>query len=277
MIQDIGTHRFFNTYRPALPAVTDRVLFFRGRTALIKKEGGSFSFPTFQDAALPVSDAGCTYLFSIDGTGYYLAPAEAPSKSPAGFSFEDIVIFRESGPCENCFALITAYQLACWYRNHRFCSACGHPTVHSETERMLQCPSCGFHAYPRISPAVIVGVRDRGRLLLSKYAGRNAVRYALIAGFCEIGETLEETVRREVMEETGLRVKNISYYKSQPWSLSGTLLAGFFCDVDGSDSITLDERELSEARWFERKDIPYDDYDVSLTREMMIEFKKGAY
>lgn len=99
----------------------------------------------------------------------------------------------------------------------------------------------------------------------------------MIAGFTEIGETLEDTVRREIMEEVGLKVKNIQYYKSQPWGLSGSVLSGFFCDLDGDDTITLDREELSTAQWFEREDIPYDDYDVSLTREMMIQFKKGLY
>lgn len=278
MIQDIGAHSFHNEYRPVPPSVSDCLLFFRGRTALVRLEQGALSFPRFWD--LPEEKApqagDCTYLFSIDDTRYYLAPDSFADRFP-GFTFADIVLFRESSPAENCFALITGYQLALWYKNHRFCSVCGHPTVHSDRERMLSCPSCGFHAYPRISPAVIVGVRDRGRLLLSKYAGPNAVRYALIAGFCEIGETLEDTVRREVMEETGLRVKNISYYKSQPWSLTGTLLAGFYCDVDGSDAITLDREELAEARWFAREEIPYDDFDVSLTREMMLQFKKGLF
>ena len=121
------------------------------------------------------------------------------------------------------------------------------------------CPACQTTEYPKISPAVIVGVRNGNRLLLSKYAGRNAKRYALIAGFAEIGETLEQTVQREVMEEVGLTVKNIQYYKSQPWALSGSLLAGFYCDLDGDDTITLDKNELAVAQWFEREEIPYDD------------------
>ena len=114
--------------------------------------------------------------------------------------------------------------------------------------------------------------------LLTKYApapGRNA-NYALVAGFTEIGETLEETVQREVMEEVGLKVKNIRYYKSQPWSFSSTLLCGFFCEVDGDTDITLDTEELAVGEWFDRDNIPVEDDGVSLTREMIGVFKTGG-
>ena len=100
--------------------------------------------------------------------------------------------------------------------------------------------------------------------------------YALIAGFTEIGETLEETVQREVMEEVGLKVKNIRYYKSQPWSFSSTLLCGFFCEVGGDTEITLDTEELSVGEWFDRDNIPVEDDGVSLTREMIGVFKTGG-
>ena len=123
---------------------------------------------------------------------------------------------------------------------------------------------------------MIVAVTDGNRLLLTKYANRpGTVNYALVAGFTEIGETLEETVRREVMEEVGLRVKNIRYYKSQPWSFSSTLLCGFCCEVDGSREVRLDTEELAVAEWFEREDIPLEDDGVSLTREMIQMFRTG--
>ena len=142
-------------------------------------------------------------------------------------------------------------------------------------ERMLYCPSCGNQVYPTISPAVIIAVTHNGKLLMSKYAGRDYKKFALIAGFNEIGETIEETVHREVMEEVGLRVKNLSYYKSQPWPFTGTLLMGFFCELDGDDDrITLEEDELSEAGWYLPEDVPEDEEKIALTREMMIVFKK---
>ena len=110
---------------------------------------------------------------------------------------------------------------------------------------------------------------------MAKYAGRTYKKYALLAGVTEIGETVEETVAREVMEEVGLKVKNIRYYKSQPWAFSDTLLMGFYCDLDGSDEIILDREELSLAEWFERDKIPVEPSRDSLTNEMIIKFKLG--
>lgn len=147
--------------------------------------------------------------------------------------------------------------------------------VHDEKERMVRCPSCGQMEYPKICPAVIVGITNGNKLLLSKYAGRSFTNYALIAGFTEIGETVEETVKREVMEEVGLKVKNLRYYKSQPWSFSDTILFGFFAELDGSDEIILEEEELSSAQWFEREKIPVHEKTVSLTNEMILAFKNG--
>ena len=96
-----------------------------------------------------------------------------------------------------------------------------------------------------------------------------------MAGYTEIGETIEQTVQREVMEEVGLRVKNLRYYKSQPWGIDGNVLMGFFCDVDGSDAIRIDENELSMADWYPRDQLPAKDDGISLTREMIRVFGEG--
>ena len=122
---------------------------------------------------------------------------------------------------------------------------------------------------------MIVGVIHGDKILQTKYRGRDIPFYALIAGFTEIGETLEETVAREVMEEAGLKVKNIRYYKSQPWGIVDDLLAGFYCDVDGSAEIHMDGNELKEAVWTRREDIVGQPNDFSLTHEMMMTFKAG--
>lgn len=144
------------------------------------------------------------------------------------------------------------------------------------TERAMKCTTCGFTDYPKICPAVIVGVTDGDKIMLTKYANRAFTRYALIAGFCEIGETVEDTIRREVLEEVGVRVKNLRYYKSQPWGFSESLLIGFFAELDGDASVTLDTEELKEAVWKNREDIPDDsENELSLTYTMMQAFKRG--
>ncbi len=148
-----------------------------------------------------------------------------------------------------------------------------------EKERAMQCPACGRISYPQICPSVIVGIIDSSRILLTKYAPGhgNFRKYALVAGYAEIGESLEDTVRREVMEEVGLRVKNIRYYKSQPWSFSDALLAGFFCEPDGNTDIVMDREELSAAGWFERESLPVErsNAEISLTGEMIEVFRNG--
>ena len=171
--------------------------------------------------------------------------------------------------------MITGHQLYQWYRSHQYCGCCGHAMKHDTNERMMYCPDCSRHEYPVLMPAVIVAITNGDKIILSKYKGRGLKQYALIAGFAEIGETIEETVHREVMEEVGLKVKNLRYYKSQPWSFSGTLLFGFFCDVDGADTLTVDHEELSIAQWFERDKIIGQDTNSSLTNEMMMVFAAG--
>ena len=140
----------------------------------------------------------------------------------------------------------------------------------------MRCPHCNNMIFPKIAPSVIVGVTHGDRLLLSKYANRNYTRYGMIAGFTEIGETVEETVIREVMEEVGLKVKNIRYYKTQPWGVTGGLLIGYYCDLDGDDeTITLDQDELATAEFFSRNELPAHDDGISLTREMIRVFEEG--
>jgi NAD+ diphosphatase len=146
---------------------------------------------------------------------------------------------------------------------------------HDTHQRKLVCDQCGAEVFPRINPAVIVGVIDGERLLMTRYANGPVQRFVLIAGFTEIGETVEETVAREVLEEVGLRVKDIRYYGSQPWGVAGNLTLGFFCRLDGSDDLTVEEDELSEAQWFTRKEIPVPEDQTSLTSEMVRKFAEG--
>lgn len=271
MIQDISPHHLNNAYLPGLEAAPeDSVLCFSDRKTLCSPVG-ELIFPRRSELSETLS---CQYLFSMDGERYFLAGA--PEKIPAAFQWTDLRAIREEnrGPKHRRFALMTAKHLYDWYRDNRYCGRCGTLMQHSDTERALVCPSCDCHVYPRIMPAVIVGVTDGDRLLLTKYSTGFA-HNALVAGFTEIGETVEETVAREVMEEVGLKVSHLRYYKSQPWGIANDLLLGFYCDADSTAEIRVDHSELSQARWCTRDEIILQPNEDSLTNEMMKRFKEG--
>ena len=269
MIQDITPHTLFNQYDPtATPAPEDYALRFDGGKLLVKP-GEHVQLLRVRDYP---ENTGFTYLFRIEDTRFFLASEEA---IPADCAFADIRTLRAENrfPKEILFALFTGKHLSDWYRDSRFCGRCGSLMRHSHKERAMKC-ACGYTAYPRIMPAVIVGVKNGDSILLTKY--RTGIsNNALIAGFTEIGETAEQTVAREVMEEVGIRVKNITYYKTQPWGIANDLLIGYFCDLDGNPTITMDPGELKYAAWVRREDIQLQPDDFSLTNEMMARFKSG--
>lgn len=215
------------------------------------------------------------YLFALDEDYYFFLDARKGTGIPDGYEFVNVKSFRRSGIAgkENVFLAFTALQLANWYRGNRYCGICGKETYIDSKERALRC-ECGNVLYPRVVPAVIVGITNGDKILVTKYRTGFA-HFALVAGFTEIGETLEETVAREAMEETGLKVKNIRYYKSQPWGIVDDILVGFYCDVDGDDTIKMDEGELKVAEWRSREDIELQPDEYSLTNEMMKMFKEG--
>lgn len=276
MIQDIYPKIYHCEYHSQTPKEHDLILIFHKGAALVRFWQGKLRYPAYKE----MQGISCTYhyLFSIDHVRYFLADSNSKTDSPLlldGYQYENVRIFRTVPSRHTAFAGITGYHLFNWYQANRFCGGCGSPMIPDQKERMLFCPKCHNMVYPRISPAVIVGVINGDKILMSKYAGRSYTNYALIAGFTEIGESAEQTVAREVMEEVGIKVKNISYYKSQPWAFSGSLLLGYFAQLDGSAQITLDTGELAEAGWFSPEEIALEDDHVSLTREMILRFKNG--
>ena len=278
MLQDLDFGKLENEFYVKAPTADDILICICGNHVLICREGDdTLRLPSVGQVNTALwehrSDEPYRYIFQMQGRNYYLWMGEAGAC--AGFAYEDMRSLRQLQSKEVCFAIMTARHLYMWYQNNRFCGRCSTETVHDDRERMLLCPHCGNMIFPKISPAVIVAVTDGDRLLLSKYAGRAYTRYALLAGYTEIGETLEQTVSREVMEEVGLTVKNIRYYKSQPWGVDGNILMGFYCDLDGSDKISLDETELSVAEWHRRDALPAHDDGISLTREMIRVFEEG--
>lgn len=137
--------------------------------------------------------------------------------------------------------------------------------------------TAGNLIYPKIAPAILVAVTHGDKLLMTRYQGRAYKGYALIAGFTEIGETAEDTVRREVMEEVGLRVKDIRYYGSQPWGMDSNLLMGFYARLDGEAEIHMDRQELSQAGRYRRDEISLRPDGYSLTNHMIQAFLRGDW
>lgn len=280
MIQDIYPHKLNNSFIPGVKPSDDCLVihFDRNGAILSLKEGRPF--PRLSDFS--VKPSKLTYLFSMDEDKLFLAEDEE-IEVPSDAEYLRIRAFRkrENTPKKSILEAFTAKQLASWYKNNTFCGRCGKKTGRSEIERAITC-ECGNIIYPRVVPAVIVAVIKRAKnkeddqIVLTKYAGKDAIPYyALVAGFTEIGETFEETVVREVKEEIGLDVTNITYYKSQPWGVADDLLAGFFCEVTGDTSIKRDESELAVALWRRREEVVLQPDQLSLTNEMMTLFKEG--
>ena len=273
MIQDILPYKLYNQYdKTASAEADDFALCFDDKSRiLVSFADDTISFPK-------VSQVGCnlnyTYLFSVDDIRFFM-----PCKTTECFEGFDYLSLRDlrnkcCNPKHLLFAAYTGKHIADWYRDTKFCGRCGCQMKHSETERAMVCGKCGYTAYPRIMPAVIVGIINGDSLLITRYS-KGYAHNALVAGFTEIGETAEETVSREVMEEAGIKVKNIRYYKTQPWGMANDLLIGYFCEVDGDTTLKPDTDELKYAQWVKRDEIELQPDDISLTNEMMKMFRDG--
>jgi NAD+ diphosphatase len=164
-----------------------------------------------------------------------------------------------------------ALGLTAWDRDHRFCGRCGAETERSAVERVRTCKQCGHGAYPRLSPAVIMLVERDGKALLARNARFPLPFFSTLAGFVEIGETLEQAVEREVAEEAGVRITNIRYFGSQPWPFTGSLMIGFTAQWAGGE-INADPSELAEADWFAPDALPIVPPKLSIARELIDDF-----
>ncbi|MBP6798174.1 MAG: NAD(+) diphosphatase [Luteimonas sp.] len=157
-------------------------------------------------------------------------------------------------PVREATAFAQARAVLHWRARHRFCGACGGTLAYERAGWLGRCTRCGIEHYPRTDPAVIVAVSDGARLLLGRQAAWPARRYSTLAGFVEPGETLEQTVVREVFEESGVRVRGCRYLASQPWPFPSSLMLGFVAEAEPDEPRANDE-ELEDARWFTRDEV----------------------
>jgi NAD+ diphosphatase len=190
-----------------------------------------------------LADTPC-FAFVLDG-------AEAP---PLPGEFEDIRSIGHRLRPEDAALLAYARAMVVWHERHRYCSSCGAPTATAEAGHARQCSACGAKHFPRVDPAIIVLVADDERCLLGRQPSWPPGRYSTVAGFVEPGESLEDAVRREVREETGILVDDVRYHSSQPWPFPASLMLGFSARVAGG-TIALHDGELEDARWVTRDQI----------------------
>ena len=158
-----------------------------------------------------------------------------------------------------------------WYISHQFCGKCGTMTQIDEKDMMLKCPECGQVHYPRIAPAIIVAIRKGDKLLMAKHSYHKTHKYALVAGFVEAGESIEEAVHREVSEEIGIKIKNLKYKRSQSWPFPNSLMLAFTAEYE-SGEIKVDGDEIVKAKWFSKNEIERYDSDISISDWLINDF-----
>ena len=194
---------------------------------------------------------------------------------PEGLAYSGVRELAGLLPDEELAIAGLAVQIIDYDRTTRFCGRCGTATEPARTERAKVCPSCHQVMYPRLSPAVIVLVRNNNSVLMVRGKKAAPGRYSLVAGFVEPGETIEHAVHREVREESGIAIKNIQYRASEPWPFPNSLMLGFVADYDGGE-IAPDGIEIESARWFDRDRLPDLPPKLSLTRALIDHWVAGT-
>ncbi len=254
----------------AAPGGSNYAFLFAGDKLVLRQAGSGFEIALLTGKELAGFDpSNLQYLGMMDNLPCFAGDAaESAVREHPGFItarlFElfgkaDEGLFRAAG---------TAYQLAVWMRNAQFCGRCGSPLKNHESDRARECASCGYVLYPRISPAVIVAVvRDR-KILLARAKRFRSPFYSVLAGYVEAGESAEECVKREVMEETKIGLKNIRYFTSQPWPFPDSLMLAFTAEYE-SGEISIDEKEITEAGWYDAQTLPAIPGSVSVARKLI--------
>lgn len=244
---------------------------FRGHDLIVLEtnDGSYVRVPIVRDLSeMGLKPIRTQVLGQLDGRPVCSAEIDGSAEIPAGhaayslrrlFGRMEQIDFDVAG---------TAYQIAQWDKTHQFCSACALPLEYRPGARCKVCSKCKIDYFPKISPAMIVLVEDGDQLLMARHSRLPPGMYALIAGFLEPGETLEQCVQREVFEETGLEVDDIRYFGSQPWPFPHQIMLGFFARKRAGD-IRIDLEELEDARFFHPNELPLLPPPITIARQLI--------
>ena len=245
---------------------------FQGSKLLIESNGTAAAIPFGRGIrGFDLPETPRHFLGELDGNACYALDLAEGQPLPEGLALEGLrQVYGKLD--EDLFWLAArAVQIVDWDRTHRFCSRCGAPTVQRETERSKECPRCGQIHFPRLAPAVIVRVERGNQILMARSRHFAPGMFSVLAGFVEPGETLEEAVAREVKEESGIRVKNIRYFGSQPWPFPHSLMIGFTAEYAGGE-IVLEDSELEAAGWYTAENLPPQPGKISIARKLINDF-----
>jgi NAD+ diphosphatase len=236
------------------------------RLLALSDSAGGFLFPSGRAGAFGNQETA-PYVGELNGRPCHAVDVPEFPKIAGSEAVSLRAIFSLAGPVV--FALAgRATQLLDWQANHRFCGKCATPTTRTPGELAMCCPNCGLLAYPRISPAVMVLVRDGDKLLLARSPHFKPGVYSALAGFVEAGETLEECAAREVREEVGVEISGLRYFASQPWPFPNSLMVAFFADYAGG-TITPEPNEIEAAAWFTPDALPLLSEPISISRRLI--------
>jgi NAD+ diphosphatase len=254
---------------PARPRDLALLFAARGFDLLVTEGEGAALIPTV--GHLPAFAAQALFLGTLDGVDCYVTALPKDTEPPPGMKFiPGRALYSRVD--EETFGIVgRALAIAEWDLLHRFCGRCGQPTVLTPGERARRCSACRTPFYPRISPAVIVLITRGDSMLLARNATFPEAFFSTLAGFVDVGESLEETVTREVREEVGLELKNLRYFGSQPWPFGRSLMVGFTAEYASGD-IRVDGQEIAEADWFTADRLPRIPPPLSIARRLIDSF-----
>lgn len=242
---------------------------FREDLLLVKSNNSTAVIPHIKDlSSLNLYPIRKQYLGKLDNIPCYCAELPAHTTAPEGMDF--INLRQLYGKIKEDLFLLAgrAIQIINWDKTYQYCGQCGSPTDTKPNEYAKICPKCGLINYPRISPAIIVAIVKDNQILLAQGTRFTSPFYSVLAGFVEPGETLEECVKREVFEEVGIEIKNISYFGSQSWPFPNSLMVAFTANY-ASGEINIDEIEIKDAGWFKASTLPPIPSSISISRKLI--------
>lgn len=230
---------------------------FRGNEVLLRDAGMDIPGDEIKEL-MGLAAGSTTPLWPKPDCLAHCVHVPADTEPPPGFTFHRLrMVLADLG--QKAPLISRAFQISEWIRTHRYCGVCATPMRKSDTELCFHCPACGFSAYPRISPAMMVLVKRGQEILLARHATYAQSLYTALAGFVEAGENIEEAIHREVMEEVGLLVTDLRYFGSQSWPFPHSLMVAYTAEYAGGD-LQIQADELADAQWFgsgdELPDIP---------------------